>query len=194
VGALGIPVTGAIDQLALRTFSFHDVKLSPYLPYAYHALAIDERREAYSPTLWKRTTTRYNKDVQQVWFAGAHVNVGGGYEDFGLSNIAFIWMKEKARDCGLVFDEQFTHRQYYLSQNHLGELRDSVTGIFAYLPKTARQIGAIGEDGSPETTGEAVHESVLLRRRDMGAAYNPPNLPHDIESRMPVVPYSPPEG
>lgn len=192
VGALGIPVTGAIDQLALRAFSFHDVKLSPFLPYAYHALAIDERREAYSPTLWKRATTQYNKDVQQVWFAGAHANVGGGYEDFGLSNISFIWMKEKARDCGLVFDEEYVHRQYYVSQNHLGESRDSITGIFTYLPKMAREIGEIGEDGSPVNTGEHVHQSALLRRRDMGAAYAPPNLPDDIENRVPVVPYTPP--
>jgi uncharacterized protein (DUF2235 family) len=192
VGALGIPVTGTIDQLAIKSFSFHDVALNPYLPYAYHALAIDERREAYTPTLWKNTRTPFNRDVQQVWFAGAHANVGGGYEDFGLSNIAFIWMKEKAHECGLCFDEDFVHEHYYLSQNHLGEIRDSVSGIFAYLPRRIREIGELDQDGTPVNAGEHIHGSALLRRKHLGASYSPPNLPDDIEQRLPVVPYTPP--
>ncbi len=191
VGALGIPVGGMAGWTSTG-FAFHDTTLNPYLPYAYHALAIDERREAYAPAVWKRAASAHNKDVQQVWFCGAHANVGGGYEDRGLANIAFMWMQEKAQACGLAFDQEYIHNSYYKGQNHLGELRDSVVGVFKWLPKRYRTIGALGDDGAPVITGESVHESVLMRRRDMGEDYAPPNLPEDIDKRVPVVPYTPP--
>jgi uncharacterized protein (DUF2235 family) len=191
VGALGIPVTG-IDRLTSRRFSFHDVTLNPHLPYAYQALAIDERREAYAPALWKRSASSRNRDVQQVWFAGVHANVGGGYEDTGLANIAFIWMVDRARACGLAFDEAYIREKYFIAQNHRGELRDSVSGIFSALPKQVREIGAVGEDGTPVITGEHVHQSALLRRQEMGEGYAPTNLPPDIEGRLPVVSYTAP--
>jgi hypothetical protein len=42
--------------------------------------------------------------VEQVWFAGAHSNVGGGYERTGLSGYALDWMAYKAQQTGLVLD------------------------------------------------------------------------------------------
>ncbi len=191
VGALGIPIARMADWTS-SGFAFHDTTLNPYLSYAYQALAVDERREAYLPTVWKRHASANNKDVQQVWFCGSHSNVGGGYEDMGLANIAFIWMLEKAQSCGLAFDKEYVYNTYYKEQNHLGELRDPVLGLYKWLPKRHRTIGALNEDGSTVITGEGIHESVLLRRKALGEGYAPPNLPEDIDKRIPVVPYGPP--
>jgi uncharacterized protein (DUF2235 family) len=191
VGALGIPIARMANWTS-SGFAFHDTTLNPYLPYAYQALAVDERREAYSPTVWKRHPSANNKDVQQIWFCGSHSNVGGGYEDMGLANIAFIWMLEKAQSCGLLFDKEYVYNTYYKEQNHLGELRDPVVGVYKWLPKRYRTIGALNEDGSTVITGEGIHESVLLRRKALGDEYAPLNLPEDIDKRIPVVPYGPP--
>lgn len=104
VGALGIPFSGpfAVVNFPLR---FHDTDLSSWVDYAYHALAIDERRRPFKPTLWSQDPKNKGKQVlEQVWFAGAHSNVGGGYPDSGLADIALCWMIGKAAGCGLQFD------------------------------------------------------------------------------------------
>ena len=77
--------------------------LNSYFPsdldYAFQALAIDERRQAYHPTLWHKTSDAPAKDLQQCWFPGVHGNIGGKAEDSRtagdhgeIGNIAFAWM------------------------------------------------------------------------------------------------------
>jgi uncharacterized protein (DUF2235 family) len=82
---------------------------------ACHALALDEERTTFHPELWNEgdvpagepdpARERFIKDEQlsQVWFAGAHSNVGGGYPDDSLAYIPFVWMITEARHCGLKF-------------------------------------------------------------------------------------------
>jgi len=103
VGALGIP-DHVLRHLTEQRWQFHDVKLSRIVEHAYHALAIDERREDFRPTLWEQQPDAGNQTLEQVWFAGVHCNVGGGYEESGLSDLAFLWMKAQAETCGLTFD------------------------------------------------------------------------------------------
>jgi uncharacterized protein (DUF2235 family) len=111
VGALGIPITGLRPPFLTKMYSFHDTTLSSYVKNAYHALSIDERRGPFEPTLWVQTPKPgggfeplpEGQTVQQVWFAGVHSDVGGGYPEAGLSQIALHWMADRARDCGLVF-------------------------------------------------------------------------------------------
>jgi uncharacterized protein (DUF2235 family) len=82
VGALGVPVR-AFWREARDLYEFHDVGLSPVCEHSLHAAAIDEHREPFEATLWHRD--RFGNDnsksmqAEQVWFAGAHGNVGGGY-------------------------------------------------------------------------------------------------------------------
>lgn len=56
----------------------------------FHALALNERRNAFKPDIWSNWSPRQN--VKQCWFLDVHSNIGGGYEDLGLANITFIWM------------------------------------------------------------------------------------------------------
>jgi len=78
-------------------------KLAFHITYARHALALHERRGEMEPTLWKswdRSSTALPK-VMQVWFPGAHSDVGGGYPEAKLAEAPLHWMSDEARLCGL---------------------------------------------------------------------------------------------
>ncbi len=103
VGALGIP---GFMRLAPR---FHDVQLGSQVLRARHALAVDETRLKFAPTFWEAPEDRPDAPttddrVKQVWFEGAHSDVGGGYAETGLSDTSLLWMVREAHDAGLVFD------------------------------------------------------------------------------------------
>src|SRR5206468_7354307 len=73
-----------------------------------HALAIDEHRSFFEPTLWgdPLQTPDGSQDVNQVWFAGVHSDVGGSYPEAesGLSKITLEWMLLQAMNSGLHVD------------------------------------------------------------------------------------------
>ena len=103
VGALGVP---GFMRHAPR---FHDVQLSAQILRARHALAVDETRMKFAPTFWEapeQPSGAHTEDprVKQVWFEGAHSDVGGGYRKTGLSDTALLWMAREAHAAGLVFD------------------------------------------------------------------------------------------
>src|SRR5262249_22034894 len=134
VGALGIPVQG----VQLKHLQFHDVELSSYVDYAYQALAIDEQRKAFVPTLWtKQPNSPESQVLEQVWFPVVQCNIGGGYQDTGLSDCAFDWMWHKAESCGLALDASQKP-----TPNAQGILRNSATGFFRLLGKAPRTMGA----------------------------------------------------
>ncbi|MVU82078.1 DUF2235 domain-containing protein [Nocardia sp. ET3-3] len=103
VGAMGVP------GLTARKHRFHDVRLSKIVLCARQALAIDERRRAFAPCLWEIPAEQkglYDRPdrVKQVWFEGVHSDIGGGYQDCGLSDITLRWMIAEAEAEGLAFD------------------------------------------------------------------------------------------
>lgn len=167
VGALGIPIASL--GFLNRRWQFHDVKLSSYVDHAYHAVAIDERRKWFLPTLWEQQPHAEGQVMEQVWFAGVHSNVGGGYRDTGLSDITLLWMKEKAAACGLAFDEAYFREE--CQPDPLGELRESKTGIYAGLADAIRPIGGA------KRANETVHESAITRLQQVRRpAWRPANL------------------
>jgi uncharacterized protein (DUF2235 family) len=103
VGALGIPdYLGGWDPV--HRYDFHDVTLNPRIRYGRHALAMDETRGPFAPTLWARPYAQ-GQDVAQVWFPGSHQDVGGGHDRMGLSDGALLWMVDEARaTVGLGFN------------------------------------------------------------------------------------------
>jgi uncharacterized protein (DUF2235 family) len=102
VGSLGIPVTG-LSWITVDYDKFHDTTLTKNVTHAYQALAIHELRRPFKPVFWTKKADP-SQTVEQVWFAGAHSNVGGGYEQTGLSSYALDWMAYKAQQTGLVLD------------------------------------------------------------------------------------------
>jgi len=106
VGSLGIPaIFGAVDPLV---YGFLDTGLHPSIRNAYHALAIDEKRAQFPASLWDGPAAP-GQTLEQVWFTGAHSDVGGGEPDdlpgtTALSDITLGWMMSKASALGLQFD------------------------------------------------------------------------------------------
>jgi uncharacterized protein (DUF2235 family) len=118
VGALGAPyglITGWIVDKIFKC-SFHGTKLSSWVQNAYHALAVDERRWPFRPTLWELSDAHRQRNeealkagkiprYEQKWFPGVHADVGGGCGDStGLSDLALEWMADRARHHGLNID------------------------------------------------------------------------------------------
>ena len=106
VGSLGIPALfGAVSPLSC---GFLDTGLHPNISNAFHAVAIDERRQEFPATLWT-TPPAPGQTVKQVYFCGVHCDVGGGYADDAsagttLSDITLSWMMANAQALGLLFD------------------------------------------------------------------------------------------
>jgi len=167
VGALGIPF--GILRIFNRVLEFHDVKLSSYVENAFQALAIDEKRKFFVPAIWEQQAHAVDQVLEQAWFAGVHSNVGGGYADSGLSDIAFLWIKNKAERCGLAFNEDYVAANIHPDVR--GVLRESKTGFYRLIPDDLRPIGEV-------TTGaEAVHRSAVERMElRMRPAYRPSSL------------------
>ena len=90
VAALGVPIKSIdiiIDKIPLFKHRFHDLRLSLSVENAYHALAIDDERKIFHPILWDTDITE-GQTMKQVWFCGMHTDVGGGYPEQNLSDIA----------------------------------------------------------------------------------------------------------
>lgn len=102
VGALGIPTT-FLNSLTAGKYEFHNTSPSGIVKKARHALAIDEHRDEFVPTLWTGEA-EHDSDIKQMWFAGAHSDVGGGYTDRTLADIPLVWMAEEAEKAGLDLD------------------------------------------------------------------------------------------
>jgi hypothetical protein len=110
VGALGVPF-GNVPLISRSNYGFLETDLRINNDRAYHALAVDEHREAFAPTLWTRTiekgtdtcVPRPLDQVEQRWFVGAHADVGGGYENGLLAQIPLKWLMQKAESPGLTF-------------------------------------------------------------------------------------------
>ena len=105
VGSLGIPSVVGLDDPVL--YGFLDTSLHPNIKNAYQALAMDERRGQFPPTLWNGPAAP-GQTLEQVWFTGAHSDVGGGEPDdvagtTALSDITLGWMMSKASALGLQF-------------------------------------------------------------------------------------------
>lgn len=96
------------SKLFGEKFELPNTILSPDVRYAFHALSLDERRKAFSPTLWHTPQKVEEQELLQVWFSGAHADVGGGEEDPRLSDITLAWMISHAsKDKQLEFDLEY---------------------------------------------------------------------------------------
>ncbi len=102
-----IGVWDTVESLLLNAGrKWHDARLSPETTFAYHAVAIDERRRDFPPCLWDPTSLKKGQMLEQVWFAGVHSDVGGWYDDRGLSNVALQWMLSEASKRGMILDKK----------------------------------------------------------------------------------------
>ncbi|MGR3466973.1 MAG: DUF2235 domain-containing protein [Shimia sp.] len=107
VKALGLRLP-VLWLLSARATAFHDHRLGGHIRTAFHALARDETRRAYTPVLWE-TTGDFQGRVEQLWFRGTHGDVGGQLGGRAasrpLANIPFVWVMEQLDRQGLRLPE-----------------------------------------------------------------------------------------
>jgi uncharacterized protein (DUF2235 family) len=199
VGSLGIP--GSLLAASNKEkFAFHDTSPSPLMKSAVQALAIDEHRHDFTPTFWTGVAPP-GVGIQQVWFAGAHSDVGGGYKTRSLADIPLVWMAKQAQAVGIALD--WTCLPDPATLNAAAPAHDSSSGLFAldrYHP-TLREIGmkkcavkfneslysALDENGKPlSTINESVHQSVLARYAGSAQVCS-----DDVDGVCTSVPYKP---
>ena len=172
VDAVGLPFKDMADALNwIFHFKLPDVELPSNVERAFHALAIDDERATFHPVLWDETKKDPKQILEQVWFAGVHANVGGGYPKQGMSLVSLTWMMKKAKACGLRFTASAWQRVKD-SQNvhdHLYDSRSGVGGLYRYKPREIEQL----------CKGKAdvrIHESVVDRIRSWTGSYAPATL------------------
>ncbi len=112
VKALGIEYP-ILSRLAPMATEFHNDNIANHVKNGFQALAMDETRTAYCPVIW-HTKPDWPGHLEQVWFRGAHSDVGGHIWKFPtarpLSNIPLVWMLERAQKCGLSLPEGWRDR------------------------------------------------------------------------------------
>jgi Uncharacterized alpha/beta hydrolase domain (DUF2235) len=107
-----------LPQLKSREFSFVDTKIEPHIENAFQALALDEQRRTFQPTLWEKPEGQeWPIRMKQCWFPGVHSDIGGSYKDADLANLTLTWMISQL-DHLLGFDRSYVVRQNRLNMEH----------------------------------------------------------------------------
>ncbi len=219
VAAYGLPIdemTRGIDEwvwpLSMPNYALHSKVLQ-----ARHALSLDDERDTFHPLLWDEVAEQRlveTKQVlpgrlQQVWFAGVHSNVGGGYADDALSYVPLDWMMSESEkpvprkdsqgqvteQPGLRFLPPENQEQRVPPRDDFGRLYNSRSGLAAYYRYQPRRIVARLEIPDPHTLmmqdpnrkGKGllkrvqVHESVFHRIHAGNDHYAPVVLPPDYD-------------
>lgn len=164
VGALGIPAP-FLGTLGTDRYLFHDTEPSKIIRHARHAVSIDENRQDFEPALW---TSKPGLDLKQVWFAGVHTDVGGGYAERELGNFAGQWMVREAQAFGLALEPHVTGD---LEGDHRGKQHNEYKGFYRAMRRL------LVRDVEP-----VLHRSVYERWQDPAVRYSSPALRTLLES------------
>lgn len=205
VEAYGLPFDELSDALSwffpLRLQeqdTLRENDLHPLIENGYHGLAIDDERHTFHPKLWiengdQRVMTfgqtldslepPRTPKVEQVWFAGMHTNVGGGYNQDHLAHVSLMWMIDKAAACGLRFDTSLVNQYNQLANPH-GRMYDSRAGLACYYRYRPRDLGVLCRDGG--LAKPTLHKSVLERIQHRTNEYAPTGIPESYDVTPPL--------
>lgn len=174
-----------------------------------HAVAIDERRTMFRPRLWPQGKdywgNPFNKaaakpqDVREVWFAGVHGDVGGGYPEAesGLTKIALQWMIEQTQPIGLFYRTQTVNDlvlgqnpdKPYVAPDPQASPHNSMTwawSLLEFIPQWRRKGDGVSQRGRliipffarrSIPSGARIHQSVIDRAK---SGEPPPNMPEEF--------------
>lgn len=170
--------------------SFYHYKLTDNVEYAYQALAIDDERAAFWPYVWQEkdiegAVDRSKGNVEQVWFAGMHSNVGGGYERSGMAGVPLHWMANRAKKHGLVFDANQLLDIYGGCHIHgrMYNSRDGFGFFYRYHPREIEKLCDKKLLGNIK-----IHCSVMERMNHRTANYAPGYIPDKFDVTDSEVP------
>lgn len=184
VAVLGLPIKSLdilIDRIPFLKHNYHNLRLSDAVENAYQALAIDDERKTFHPKIWDPEILSYQK-IRQVWFCGMHTDVGGGYKEQGLSDLALDWMVRQAKNHGL---KMYPNHQVVLTADSNGIMHNSRGSFFTKFYRKKPRIWPHETHGVP-----VVHESVVQRVRGRdnkeSTPYKPWILDMDVEPEIEV--------
>ena len=192
VSAYGLPIaelTRGIDRW-IWPLSFPDNRLPENVEIARQALSLDDEREAFHPLVWDEINSTRPERIWQVWFAGMHADVGGGYPQEGLALIPLVWMMREAEKAGLRFKKNAIE-QFESCLTYSAPMNDSRQLFGAYYRYQPRRLDALVEPPSgdarlmnnPSLDGRGllcdlkIHESVVRRIDSLPDRYAPIVLP-----------------
>ncbi len=179
VAAYGLPIdelTRAVDRW-VWPMSFASKSLLDNVRHARHAFSLDDERRTFFPIPWdEKAEPPGSQRLRQVWFPGAHADVGGGYPDDGLSYVALCWMIDEAAQKGLRFEPNIV-AAYRAVATPTGRIYDSRSGFGAFWRYQPRNVEALmGAGNTP-----LVHGSVITRMAYGNDGYAPISLPRKID-------------
>jgi uncharacterized protein (DUF2235 family) len=159
-----------------------------------HALALDEERERFELSFWDSPAAATTQ-VDEVWFSGCHTNIGGGYIDANLSNIALFWMLQSARDAGLPLDSRGIPG--FDLKDPRGLQRDSYKEFYDGIGVIGGIAGSLNLKRGPRAirAGQKIHQSVFDRMLESSGQqiYVPKALyagkPISVESNPGIQPW-----
>ncbi|MBR0849626.1 DUF2235 domain-containing protein [Bradyrhizobium diazoefficiens] len=143
-----------IQAVRRRHIGLRDNRAPHMIRYIAHALALDESRVAFAPWRYEEDPELVSVNRIEVWFAGSHSDVGGGYVDSRSSESALRWMADRARRVGLRFKEMPVVGE----RSYCAPLHESRTGMWCYLPSAGRIV----------KDGDRIHSSVEHRMQATG--------------------------
>jgi hypothetical protein len=100
------------------------------------------------PLLWDERHEKNPERLKQVWFAGMHSDVGGGYPDDALAYVSLDWMRQEA--AGLRFSDAAVN-EIVAAKNPFGPLHDSRLGVGGYYRYQPRKLSARVNPPDPTT-------------------------------------------
>ncbi|KIX03699.1 uncharacterized protein Z518_07252 [Rhinocladiella mackenziei CBS 650.93] len=175
VGSLGLPRPFFLPQPVSKRLAFVNTKVLPHVEYAFQALALDERRRQFKPTLWEKPDGQiFPKVLKQCWFPGSHSDVGGGLKDDEAARVPLAWMLSQL-DGLLNFDPlavgQFM-RGKGPSPSFIGRIHNSMRGLFLLggsyyrVPGTFTSLDPVSREPTPNrlrNTYETIHWTARQR-------------------------------
>ena len=203
VAAYGLPVeemTRGVSRY-LWPLELPDRQLHPLVRKACHAVSLDDERTTFHPLLWdeslepvaKGTRTTDCERISQVWFAGVHSNVGGGYPDDSLAHVSLTWILSEARRRGLTLKaaphaDPDAFRRVESTQDKDGRIYDSRNGLGGYYRYGPRSVAALSNTkysndkrDSVKIETPKIHQSVFARIAVDAHLYAPVGLPAAYE-------------
>lgn len=184
VAAIGMPHEGLRTVINwFYPMRFSELTPSRCIKRACHALSIDDDRRTFYPELWNENGIPAEQ-VDQVWFAGVHSNVGGGYVKHGMSLVALDWMmaeaeisakKEHDRLRFIKADREYVHTH----QDVHDELYDARAGLGTYYRWEPRNIATFCREHHMDSP--KIHVSVFERIANSTGCYAPANLPYRFQ-------------
>ncbi|KAJ5492748.1 hypothetical protein N7539_001494 [Penicillium diatomitis] len=201
VGSLGIPDTNlstklriprsasnyAHAKLTFSTCKWYDTSLSNTVEHAFQALALDEVRTSFAPAVWERPRGVHT-DLRQVWFCGAHSNVGGGLPDQELANVSIAWMMDQLSELGVAFEESTIDTifeasvKYYYDQAFDGKQSEDSSPSKRWKQWAEESIYEEHKPVRPWGLGEIVQSAIGIYKL-AGKTTRTPGMYHRIDPR-----------